>query len=87
MKIEENRPIAQWILDPDGMDWNIPAWRCSRCGCINRNIEIYVDDRPQNPFRWSGSKYCPECGAKIIWYKKGYEKANDKSTKSKILFR
>ncbi len=54
---------GHWVLDPDGMDWNIPAWCCSVCGCRNDNIPPNVEK--ENPRRWSGSKYCPNCGAKM----------------------
>ena len=54
---------GHWILDPDGMDWNIPAWCCSVCGCKNDNIPPNLEKT--NPLRWSGSKFCPNCGAKM----------------------
>ena len=52
-----------WVLDPDGMDWNIPAWKCSECHCKNDNIPPNLEKT--NPLRWSGSKFCPNCGAKM----------------------
>ena len=59
---------AYWILDPDGMDWGLPAWKCSRCGCVNNNIGVVEDTGGlrQNPFLWAGSKYCPNCGAQMV---------------------
>lgn len=54
---------GHWIFDPNGMDWNIPAWRCSECACLNNNIPPNIEK--VNPLRWSGSKYCPNCGAKM----------------------
>ena len=54
---------GHWVFDPDGMDWNIPAWKCSKCDCRNDNIPPNLERT--NPLRWSGSKYCPNCGAKM----------------------
>lgn len=55
---------GHWVFDPDGMDWNIPAWRCSICGCKNDNIPPNLEKT--NPLRWSGSRLCPNCGAKMV---------------------
>lgn len=52
---------GHWIFDPNGMDWNIPAWCCSECHCRNDNIPPNMEK--VNPLRWSGSKFCPNCGA------------------------
>ena len=54
---------GHWVLDHDGMDWNIPAWRCSVCGCRNDNIPPNLEKT--NPRRWSGSRFCPNCGAQM----------------------
>ena len=51
---------GKWIWDKDAIDWNIGAWVCSNCHVRNDNIphsEIIF------PLRWSGSKFCPNCGA------------------------
>ena len=61
------RNIAQWVLDPNGLDYNLPAWKCSNCNCVNHNIPpvlIGKDDIPIkiNPYMFSGSRYCPNCG-------------------------
>lgn len=53
---------AHWKYDPNGMDWNIGAWRCSVCGCRNNNIGC---DEKLNPLLFAGSKYCPNCGARM----------------------
>jgi hypothetical protein len=53
---------GHWIYDPNGMDWNLGAWRCSKCGCKNKNIG---GDERINPLLFAGSKYCPNCGAKM----------------------
>jgi len=54
---------GHWVFDPDGMDWNIPAWKCSECHCKNDNIPPNLEKT--HPLRWSGSKFCPNCGAKM----------------------
>lgn len=56
---------GHWILDPDGMDWNIPAWVCSICGCRNDNLPVMKNVAPESIMRFSGSKFCPNCGAKM----------------------
>ena len=60
---------GNWWLDPNGMDWNLPAWKCDQCGCKNDMIPPFVrgKDGPiqVNPYLWSGSNYCPSCGAKM----------------------
>ena len=38
LESQPERKKGKWILDPDGMDWNLPAWKCSLCGCRNNNI-------------------------------------------------
>lgn len=53
---------GRWVYDPDGMDWNIGAWRCSECGCKNGNLGSYSST---NPYHCAGSKFCPHCGAKM----------------------
>lgn len=66
-----DRPTAEpktgeWEYDPNGMDWNIPAWRCSECGYVAPHIGIADKGIGSNPMNWAGSKYCPECGCKIV---------------------
>lgn len=61
LKEQPEQKHGHWVLDPDGMDWNIPAWRCSICGCRNDNIPSNLERT--NPRRWSGSRFCPNCGA------------------------
>lgn len=56
---------GKWILDPDGMDWNIPAWRCSECGFVATHIGVEPNGLGDNPLNWAGSKFCPQCGARI----------------------
>lgn len=29
---------ASWFYDPNGMDWNIGAWRCDHCGGRSNNL-------------------------------------------------
>lgn len=63
--LSADRPQGEWVLDPDGMDWNIPAWRCSRCGFVANYIGTEANGFGRNPMNWAGSKYCPNCGAKM----------------------
>ena len=54
------RKRGKWIWDKDGVDWNIGAWCCSECGSRNANIGCNGNE---NPMWWSGSRFCPNCGA------------------------
>ena len=58
---------AEWVLDPNGIDYGIPAWKCSICGCRNNNIGVVQDEKSfgHNPLTWEGSRYCPHCGASM----------------------
>ena len=60
-----DRPQGEWVLDPDGMDWNIPAWRCSRCGFVANYIGTEANGLGKNPMNWAGSNFCPNCGARM----------------------
>lgn len=57
--------VGEWVLNPNGYDWNLPAWCCSECGCINANIGVSTKGITSNPMNWAGSKFCPNCGAKM----------------------
>lgn len=61
---------GKWILDPDGMDWNISAWRCSECGFVATHIRVEPNGLGGNPLNWAGSKFCPQCGARITGYER-----------------
>lgn len=70
VKMVENAPTAdvapvkhgKWVWDPNGMDWGLGAWKCSECANRNNNLPM---DNKMNPLVFSGSKYCPNCGAKM----------------------
>ena len=67
----EERKTGKWEYDPDGMDWGIGAWVCSECGGRNDNIPAFVrgvngHEKKVNPYTWAGSKYCPNCGARMV---------------------
>lgn len=51
---------AEWCYDPNGMDWGLGAWLCSKCHTKNDNLGGSKDI---NPYMFSGSKFCPQCGA------------------------
>ena len=63
---------AHWVFDPDGMDWGLAAWVCSKCKNKNDMIPTHVAysgeglKRVENPYTWAGSQYCPCCGRKMI---------------------
>ena len=53
---------GKWFWNPNGMDWGLGAWECSECACRNNNLPM---NSKMNPLMFSGSKYCPNCGAKM----------------------
>lgn len=52
---------ASWEWDPDGMDWDIGAWKCSSCG--SKAETWWATDEKEVPLRCAGSHYCGNCGA------------------------
>ena len=60
---------GRWIWDNDAIDWNIGAWVCSECRGRNENIHTGKPDTVEsfgvNPYIWAGSRFCPNCGAKM----------------------
>ena len=60
---------AKWVWDNDAIDWNLGAWVCSECRHRNENIHAGMPGINggvwSNPYIWSGSNYCPNCGAKM----------------------
>jgi len=65
---------AHWKYDPNGMDWNLGAWKCSACGCRNNNIG---GDEKLNPLLFAGSKYCPNCGAVMDESEEEHERSKE----------
>ena len=51
---------AEWYYDPNGMDWGLGAWKCSKCHTKNDNLGMGDNI---NPYMFGGSKFCPQCGA------------------------
>lgn len=71
MSLPSAKPkTGEWVLDPNGMDWNIPAWRCSECGFVANYIGVEANGLGNNPMNWAGSKFCPQCGARITGYER-----------------
>lgn len=66
----EAQPVAdvapvvhgKWEYDKDATDWGIGGYVCSECKNKNNNL-------PYTRVKWvkmfSGSRYCPNCGAKM----------------------
>lgn len=51
---------AEWYYDPNGMDWGLGAWKCSKCHTKNDNLG---GSKNISPYMFAGSKFCPQCGA------------------------
>lgn len=53
---------GRWYYNENGRDFGLGAWACSCCDTCNHNIP----GNPNiNPYIWSDSKFCPNCGAKM----------------------
>ena len=70
-RIRKLEPVryGKWVWNNDAIDWNIGAWVCSECGGRNENIHTGKPDTVEgfgtNPYIWAGSRFCPNCGAKM----------------------
>ena len=53
---------GKWIYNPNGMDFNLGAWECSACAQRNNSLPC---NRNISPYICVGSKYCPNCGARM----------------------
>ncbi len=70
MALVEDAPIADvrperyghWVWNPDNLDLGHGAWQCSECHAKNDNLPY---DERIDPMFFVGSKYCPNCGAKM----------------------
>lgn len=51
-----------WVYDPNANDWGIGGYICSECKSKNNNLPI---TRMKLVKMFSGSEYCPNCGAKM----------------------
>ena len=54
---------GKWEWDEDGMDYGIGSWVCGNCK--SRPETVWQEDESIIPYRWSGSHFCPNCGAKM----------------------
>ena len=53
---------GKWVWDENGVDWGLGAWECSEC---HHKPETWWEADKGNPYRCAGSKFCPNCGAKM----------------------
>ena len=77
IKFLKNRPTVdaepvrhgRWVWNNDAIDYSIGAWVCSECGGRNENIHAAkpgtVKVLSTNPYIYAGTKFCPNCGAKM----------------------
>ena len=72
---KENKETSHWEYNPDGIDYGIGAWECAKCHCRNDMIPTMITqgtDKPPimheniNPLNRAGSKFCPNCGRKMV---------------------
>lgn len=53
---------GHWVYNQNGLDWSLGAWECNLCHSVNNNLP---SDKRFSPYVYAGSKYCPNCGAKM----------------------
>ncbi len=62
IEIPQTVKRGRWEYEEHAVDFNIGGWCCSECGTHNNNLPT---SEAINPYQFSGSKYCPQCGAKM----------------------
>lgn len=62
VEIPQTVKRGRWEYDEHAVDLNIGGWCCSECGTCNNNLPT---SEAINPYQFSGSSYCPQCGAKM----------------------
>lgn len=55
--------VGKWIWNPDGIDWGLGAWVCSKCKC--KPETWWEADKRYNPYQCAGGHFCGNCGAKM----------------------
>lgn len=53
---------GKWVYDPNANDWGIGGYICGECHVKNNNLP---SGKAANPMIFVGTKYCPNCGAKM----------------------
>jgi hypothetical protein len=56
---------GEWVVLKESKYRKSPACCCSLCGAFNNNLPT-----DQDPYRFIGSNFCPNCGAKMKGEKK-----------------
>lgn len=61
--VADVRPVihGEWVYDENGLDWNLPAWKCSECGAVHGGLPVFGGKEKLHLF--VGSSFCPNCGA------------------------
>ena len=59
----EGTKEGAWIWDPNGQDYSIGSWVCSKCH--TRPETTWQGMEQINPLNFSGSRFCPNCGAEM----------------------
>lgn len=53
---------GRWVYDENATDWGIGGYVCSECKNKNNNLPC---NKVKNVHVFSGSKFCPSCGARM----------------------
>lgn len=53
---------GKWIYNPNANDWGIGGYVCSECSAKNGNLP---SGKVASPMVFVGSKFCPNCGARM----------------------
>lgn len=62
---EDVAPVEHgaWVWDENARGYNLGAFVCGKCHCVNHNLPD--TDNRYNPYAFKGSRFCPNCGAKM----------------------
>ena len=53
---------GKWIYNTNANDWGIGGYVCSECSAKNGNLP---SGKVASPMAFVGSKFCPNCGARM----------------------
>lgn len=63
---ENREETAHWEWYEHAYDWNLGGFVCSNCRAKNDNLPGMRDWGVKDPYLYVGSKFCPECGRKMV---------------------
>ena len=61
--IEDITHLSYWEWNPNCIDWGLGSWQCHECNGANSGLPR---DKNIYPLNWACSRYCPNCGRKMV---------------------